>query len=87
MGRFIGEAVRSTYDILHYAKDNNLAGIILCIDFEKAFDSISFSFIKKSLKFFNFGDDLIKWVGLLLKDFTAVVNHCGNISQQFKETY
>ena len=55
----------------------------MCIDFEKAFDSISFNFIKKTLKFFNFGDDLIKWVGLLLKDFTAVINHCGNISDRF----
>ena len=75
--------MRTTYDVIQYAKENNLSGIILCIDFEKAFDSISFSFIKKTLNFFNFGEDLIKWVGLLLKDFTAVINHCGNISEKF----
>ena len=33
--------------------------------------------------FLNFGESLIKWVGILLKDFSAVINHCGNISQRF----
>ena len=53
------------------------------MDFEKAFDSISFSFMKKCLKFFNFSDNLIKWVNLLLLDFKASINHCGNISKRF----
>ena len=82
-GRYIGEVVRSTYDIMHYAKENNLPGLLLCIDFEKAYDSISFKYIKKCLQYFNFGDDLIKWVEILLHDFKAVINHCGNISRRF----
>ena len=41
-GRYIGEAIRTTYDIMDYAKQNNTAGLILLIDFEKAYDSISF---------------------------------------------
>ena len=45
-GRYIGEAIRTTYDIMHVAKEKNLAGILLCIDFEKAYDSISFKYIK-----------------------------------------
>ena len=40
-GRFIGECVRNTYDLLEYAKSKNRAGMLLLIDFEKAFDSIS----------------------------------------------
>ena len=69
---------------MQYAKINNRAGLILLIDFEKAYDSISFKFIKKCLAFFNFGEELIKWVEILLYDFTAVINHCGNISRGFK---
>ena len=83
-GRYIGEVVRTTYDILNFAKEKNRAGILLTIDFEKAYDSISFNFIKKCLYFFNFGEDLIKWVSILLNNFTAVINHCGNISKSFK---
>ena len=82
-GRYIGEAIRTTYDIIQWAKDNNKTGIILLIDFEKAYDSLSFLYIKKCLKFFNFGDSLMKWVDLLLHNFSAVVNHCGNISKKF----
>ena len=81
--RYIGEAVRTTYDIMDWAKNNNKAGIILLIDFEKAYDSISFSYIKKCLSFFKFGESLINWVMLLLKNFSAVINHCGNISEKF----
>ena len=83
-GRYIGECIRTTFDIMQYAKENNMAGLLLLIDFEKAYDSISFKFITKVLKFFNFGQDLIKWVEILLHDFSAVINHCGNISQSFE---
>ena len=80
--RYIGEAVRTTYDLIQWAKSNNKTGVILLIDFEKAYDSLSFSFIKKCLNFFNFGPYIINWIDILLKDFSAVVNHCGNISQK-----
>ena len=83
-GRYIGEAIRTTYDIMHYAKENNRAGLLLLIDFEKAYDSINFKFINKCLNFFNFGEDIIKWVEILLYNFNAVINHCGNMSQSFE---
>ena len=57
--RYIGEAIRTTYDLIQWAKDNNKIGIILLIDFEKAYDSLSFTHIKKCLKFLNFGDSII----------------------------
>ncbi|GFR66835.1 reverse transcriptase [Elysia marginata] len=38
--------------------------MILLIDFEKAFDSIEWSFIEKSLHFSNFGHDMAEWVQL-----------------------
>ena len=82
-GRFIGESIRTTFDCMQAAKENNKGGLLLLIDFEKAFDSISFSFLKKCLHFYNFGPDIIKWISILLKDFYAVINHCGNISEKF----
>ena len=44
-GRYIGEAIRSTYDIIQWAISNKKPGILLLIDFEKAYDSLSFSFM------------------------------------------
>jgi hypothetical protein len=36
--RVIGDAVRTVTDILFFTKQNNLPGILLNIDFEKAYD-------------------------------------------------
>ena len=82
-GRFIGECVRNTYDLLEYAKSKNRAGMLLLIDFEKAFDSISHSFIIKCLHFFGFGVSFIKWINLILNNISSCINHCGNISERF----
>ena len=46
---------------------------ILCIDFIKAFDSIEHLFIKNCLKFFNFGDQMIKMISTLLNRRVARV--------------
>ena len=35
------------------------------------------------MTFLNFGEDLIRWINLLLNNFSAVINHCGNISKKF----
>ena len=82
-GRYIGEVVRTTYDLIHWAKHNKKIGLLLLIDFEKAYDSLSFSFIKKALQFLNFGENICKWVDILLNNFYAVINHCGNLSKKF----
>ena len=82
--RYIGEAIRTTYDIMHYAKAKKIAGLMLLIDFEKAYDSISFKYINKVLNFFNFGKDMVNWIEMLLNNFSAVINHCGNISSKFE---
>ena len=81
--RYKGEAIRCTYNIMHWANENKKVGLILLIDFQKAYDSVSFSFIEKCLKFFNFLKDLIKWVKILLNNFSCVMDMCGNISSKF----
>ena len=81
--RFIGEVTRTTYDIFQYAKENNLPGMILLIDFEKAFDSVSFKMIDATLEMFGFGQYYRDWITILLKDFEACINNSGNISSRF----
>ena len=43
-GRYIGENIRLIYDIMHYTEKLNIPGMLLLIDFEKAFDSLSWTF-------------------------------------------
>ena len=52
-GRYIGENIRILYDILQYTEDYNLPGMLLLIDFEKAFDSLSWDFLFNVLTFFK----------------------------------
>ena len=60
-----------------------MEGLLLLIDFRKAFDSISHRFIEKSLKLFNFGPRYRKWIRLLLQDFKGQINHGGNLTELF----
>lgn len=64
-GRFIRENTRMIYDVIDVAQDKHIPGMILLMNFEKAFDSISWKFIYNTLHYFNFGPDLIKWVSVL----------------------
>ena len=40
-GRFIGKNVHLIYDILHAMEEKQILGLLMLIDFEKAFDSVS----------------------------------------------
>ena len=57
--------------------------MILHIDFEKAFDSISFRMIDTTLEMFGFGEYYREWITILLKYFEACINNSGNISNRF----
>jgi hypothetical protein len=50
------------------------------IDFEKAFDKLEWPFIIKSLKFFNFGSDIVQWVQTFYSDTSSCVINNGKVS-------
>ena len=58
-GRYIGENIRLIYDVLFETKKQDIPGMILSVDFEKAFDTVSWKFIEKVLNYFNFGPSII----------------------------
>ena len=61
-GRFSSDNIRLLYDVLFLSRELKKPGLLLLIDFEKAFDSIASSFIFKALKFMNFKSDIINWI-------------------------
>ena len=48
-GRYIREAARSILGVMEYTKTFDIPGILLFIDFEKAFDSLEWDFMFKCL--------------------------------------
>ena len=57
--------------------------MILLVDFEKAFDSLSWDFIQSSLKKFNFGNNFIKWVNIFQKGSNSRIILNGHLSDAF----
>ena len=78
-GRFMGEVTRTLYDTIEDAFNHSKKGIILSVDFEKAFDSVSFSFMEKVIELAGFGPRLRKWIKILLLNFKSHINHAGNL--------
>ena len=82
-GRYIGECTRIVSDLLYHLKKTKKPGIILMIDFEKAFDSLEWTFLEKVLKHFNFGDNITKCIKAFYKDIESCVINNGNVSSRF----
>ena len=82
-GRFIGENIRLLYDVIDYAEKNAIPGMLLLIDFEKAFDSVSWEFLFDVLNFFNFGNDFKQWIKVFYKNIQSCVIVNGHLSEWF----
>ena len=53
-GRFIGENIRLVDPTIKYTAAKNIPGLLLFLDFEKAFDTVEWSFIQKTFRHFNY---------------------------------
>ena len=53
------------------------------IDFEKAFDSVSWKFMYKVLRYYNFSEEFIKWITLFNNKITASILQVGVLSEFF----
>ena len=79
----IGENIRLIDSIINYINTEKIPGLLLFVDFEKAFDSIEWSFIEKTLKYYNFGTSLVTWVKVFYTDINSCVLNNGWSSDCF----
>ena len=84
--RFIGTNIRAILDICDNIEANNDIGILLFLDFEKAFDTVEWSFLFSTLKKFNFGSQFIQWIQILYSDPKAIIKNNGYLSNQINIT-
>ena len=80
--RFIGENTRLLFDIITYAELEQILGLLIIVDYAKAFDTIEWNFIDECLKLFNFGSEIIKWISLLREKSFSRVEQNGNFSDE-----
>ena len=81
--RSVSNNLRLIDDVIDYLKTNNKPGILLAIDFTKAFDSISRKFMIKAFERFGFGQDFVKWVGVLMCNNKSSIGYNGWVSGSF----
>ena len=70
--RYIGETVRSFFDVMDFTLKEKLPGLLIFIDFQKAFDSLEWNFLLSCLEAFNFGPDFIRWAKTFYKKYTKL---------------
>ena len=80
-GRTIFDAIRSIDDVMEYTKVYNKPGLLTTFDFKKAFDSISRKYLLATLRNFNFGNSIIRWIEVLYDDITSCVMNNGFASE------
>lgn len=83
-GRYIGENIRQAQDIIEATRVKRKTGLMLLLDFEKAFDSIEWLFMIQCLRKFNFGEVFIQWVNTCYKNACSTVINNGYNCGWFK---
>ena len=68
---------------MKFTDEKNIPGLLLLIDFEKAFDSLSWNFLHNALEHLNFGDSIRKWVKVCHKNISSAVSISGHLSAFF----
>ena len=82
--RTIFDAVRSIDGIMEHTRINQVPGLMVAIDFEKAFDSLSWNFLSNALRSFNFGNSFIIGSLFCYTNITSCVTNNGFSSLMFK---
>ena len=63
--RFIAENTQQMKLMQKYLEENNEDGMFVFLDLEKAFDRVSWDYMKKAVSRMGFGPDFLKWIEIL----------------------
>ena len=69
--RYIGETVRSILDIMDFTEKENIPGLMIFIDFRKAFDTLEWTSLFYCLDAFNFGQEFKRWISTFYQNIQS----------------
>ena len=79
-GRSITDHIRLLDDLINLSYNHDKPGMIVSLDYEKAFDSIEKDTIYSTFNKFNFGQHFIKMIKVLMTNSESAVQNGGWIS-------
>ena len=82
-GRYIGECTRLIYDLIEKMDEKNIPGLLVLLDFEKAFDSLEWNYTQKVLDFLGFGPDFSKWISIFYTNIRSCILNNGHCTSYF----
>jgi len=85
--RNILSGIMCLHEILHETKKRNETGVILKIDFEKAYDKVNWNLLFKCLEIRGFGERWCEWIKQVVSGGTVSVkinNQIGPYIKSFK---
>ena len=68
---------------MDYTVEENIPGLLIFIDFEKAFDSVEWDFLFKCLQAFNFASDFLHWIKTFYTNVQSCIMSNGTASNYF----
>ena len=83
-GRFILESVVAAHEIIHDIHKNKERGVVLKLDYEKAYNRVSWSFLEDMLVSRGFGVTWVKWIMKVVKGGSLCVRINDENSTYFK---
>ena len=81
--RYMGYNIRLIDDVIDYFDRFQKKGVLFMADFEKAFDSLDWGFMFKTLDFFKFGPSFKRWIRTLYTLPVGRIKNNGYISDEF----
>ena len=83
-GRNISSNLTELLTVIDYCESNKIDGIITSVDFEKAFDTVSWEAIKTVMKAFGFSDRFVHLVMICFKQFNVSIGNNGHQTARFE---
>ena len=71
---------------MDFTEKENIPGLMIFIDFRKAFDTLEWSFLFNCLDSFNFGNEFKRWISTFYKNIQSCVLDNGLSSEYFNLT-
>ena len=84
-GRYCQEVLIGVIDTIETCKSKKIKGALLSLDIQKAFDSLSHSYLENVFKFFNFGPNISRWLTILSMNRAARIVINSDISTDIFE--
>ena len=85
-GRTISTNIRKTIEIITYAKEKRLGLCVAQVDFSKCFDRCDFTAIKRTMRYFGFGEPFIAMIMVLFNQFLLCNQNNGYFSDFYYKT-